>query len=210
MAASVDIPNRAERQATARGREADATGGKSRYRRVLPGSTQNGIGAPLGLPARAISGTPPPSPGFGISGGGTVTWDRRRSCFAYRHEEQFALEGPQRAGCHVGGRAESEVIGFVVVKGDEVEQMLRRQESPRTVWRRCSFARPKRNSQRGASTRGSRSSRDRRARVLLPFGWRDSGPMSYLAETEVGPLGDARTHRYEVDLTEPADHHSPR
>jgi hypothetical protein len=36
------------------------------------------------------------------------------------------------------------------------------------------------------------------------LGWRDSGPMSYVAETEAGPFV-VPTHRYEVDLTDPAD-----
>jgi ribosomal protein S18 acetylase RimI-like enzyme len=35
------------------------------------------------------------------------------------------------------------------------------------------------------------------------LGWRDAGPMSYLAETEAGPLA-IPTHRYEIDLSDPA------
>jgi hypothetical protein len=33
------------------------------------------------------------------------------------------------------------------------------------------------------------------------LGWRDPGPVSYLAETEAGPL-PVPSHRYEIDLTE--------
>jgi hypothetical protein len=35
------------------------------------------------------------------------------------------------------------------------------------------------------------------------LGWRDSGPMPYLAETEAGPL-EVPTLRYEIDLFDPA------
>jgi hypothetical protein len=45
---------------------------------------------------------------------------------------------------------------------------------------------------------------NRRARSFYSrLGWRDSGPMSYLAETEVGPLA-VPSHRCEIALTDPA------
>jgi GNAT superfamily N-acetyltransferase len=45
---------------------------------------------------------------------------------------------------------------------------------------------------------------NRRARSFYSRrGWRDAGPISYLAETEDGPLA-VPSHRYEIDLTGPA------
>jgi hypothetical protein len=42
---------------------------------------------------------------------------------------------------------------------------------------------------------------NQRARAFYArLGWRDSGPMSYMAETEDGPLA-IPTHRYEIDFT---------
>src|SRR5437879_762583 len=97
-------------------------------------------------------------------------------------------------------------IGFVVVKGDDVEQiyvdrtargtgvaamLLRKAEAEiRCAGHRRAWL---------AVVAGSQRARSFYSRL----GWRDSGPISYLAETDLGPLA-VPSHRYEIDLTDPA------
>ena len=103
-----------------------------------------------------------------------------------------------------GGR----IAGFIVVVEDELEQiyidadargtglgkvLLRRAEDEiRSAGHRAAWL---------AVATGNRRARDFYARL----GWRDAGPISYMAETEQGPFA-VPCHRYEIDLAEPASY----
>jgi GNAT superfamily N-acetyltransferase len=100
-----------------------------------------------------------------------------------------------------GGR----IVGFVVVKGDEVEQIYvdrtARGSGVAAILLRKGEAEIRRAGHRRAwlaVVAGNQRARSFYSR----FGWRDSGPISYLAETEAGPLA-IPSHRYEIDLTDP-------
>jgi len=120
----------------------------------------------------------------------------------YRNQEQFVSRARARLECMWVAESHGQTMGFVVVKGDEVEQifvdraargtgvaamLLRKAEAEiRTAGHRRAWL---------AVVAGNQRARSFYSRL----GWRDSGPMSYLAETEAGPLA-VPTHRYEIDL----------
>ena len=96
-------------------------------------------------------------------------------------------------------------VGFVVVKGDEVEQIY----VDRTARGTGVAARLLRMAEAEIRRAGHRHAwlavvaGNQRARAFYArLGWRDAGPFSYLAETEIGPLA-VPSHRYEIDLTDP-------
>jgi ribosomal protein S18 acetylase RimI-like enzyme len=123
----------------------------------------------------------------------------------YRHEQQFLSRARKRLEDMWVAESRGQPIGFVVVKGDEVEQLyvdraargtgaaamlLRRGEAEiRSAGHRRAWL---------AVVAGNQRARSFYSRL----GWRDAGPMSYLAETEAGPFA-VPTHRYEIDLTDP-------
>jgi ribosomal protein S18 acetylase RimI-like enzyme len=123
----------------------------------------------------------------------------------HRNEEQFVARARNRLDDMWVAESDGRIVGFVVVKGDEVEQiyvdrtargsgvaamLLRKGEAEirRAGYRRAWLA----------VVAGNQRARSFYSR----FGWRDSGPISYLAETEAGPLA-IPSHRYEIDLTDP-------
>jgi ribosomal protein S18 acetylase RimI-like enzyme len=124
----------------------------------------------------------------------------------YRNKEQFVSRARERLECMWVAESHGQTVGFVVVKGDEVEQiyvdrtargtgvaatLLRKAEAEiRSAGHRQAWL---------AVVAGNRRARSFYARL----GWRDSGPMSYLAETEIGPLA-VPAHRYEIELAHPA------
>lgn len=129
----------------------------------------------------------------------------------YRNEEQFAARARARIGDMWVAVAGGETIGFVVVKDDEVEQLYVDQPARGTGVAAMLLRQAEDEIRAGGHRRAWLAvvAGNQRARSFYArSGWRDSGPMSYLAETEVGPLA-IPTHRYEVDLTDPAGH-SPR
>jgi GNAT superfamily N-acetyltransferase len=99
-----------------------------------------------------------------------------------------------------------QTVGFVVVKGDEVEQiyvdrkargtgaaalLLRKAEAEiRSAGHRHAWL---------AVVAGNQRARSFYSRL----GWRDSGPATYQAETEAGPF-PVPCHRYEIALTDAA------
>ena len=123
----------------------------------------------------------------------------------HRNEEQFISRARARLDGMWVAESDGRAMGFVVVKGDEVEQifvdrpfrgtgvaamLLRKAEAEiRSAGHRRAWL---------AVVAGNQRARSFYSRL----GWRDSGPMTYLAETEVGPLA-VPTHRYEIDLTDP-------
>ncbi|MPZ19801.1 MAG: GNAT family N-acetyltransferase [Luteitalea sp.] len=120
----------------------------------------------------------------------------------YRDQEQFVSRARERLECMWVAESHGQTVGFVVVKGDEVEQiyvdraargtgvaamLLRKAEAEiRSAGHRQAWL---------AVVAGNQRARSFYSRL----GWRDSGPMSYLAETEVGRLA-VPAHRYEINL----------
>lgn len=120
----------------------------------------------------------------------------------HRNAAQFISRSRDRIDITWVAEAQSQVVGFVVVKGDEVEQvyvdraargsgvaalLLRQAEAEvRAAGHRHAWL---------AVVAGNQRARSFYARL----GWRDAGPMLYLAETDDGPLA-IPTHRYEIDL----------
>jgi ribosomal protein S18 acetylase RimI-like enzyme len=124
----------------------------------------------------------------------------------HRHEQQFVSRARERLDSMWVAESPDQTTGFVVVKRDEVEQiyvdraargtgvaamLLRKAEAEiRNAGHRRAWL---------AVVAGNQRARSFYSRL----GWRDAGPFSYLAETEVGPLA-VPSHRYEVDFTDPA------
>jgi putative acetyltransferase len=121
---------------------------------------------------------------------------------AHRTLPQFVARTRTRIDSMWVAEAGGRVVGFVVVKGDEVEQLY--------------VDRPARGTGVAAELlrKGAAEIRhaghprawlavvagNQRARAFYArLGWRDAGPMTYLAETEAGPF-EVPTHRYEIDL----------
>jgi GNAT superfamily N-acetyltransferase len=124
----------------------------------------------------------------------------------YRKEEQFVSRARERLECMWVAESNGRVVGFVVVKGDEVEQIYvdrtgRGTGVAATLLRRAEAEIRRAGHRRAwlAVVAGNQRARSFYSRL----GWRDSGPMSYMAETEAGPFA-VPTHRYEIDLTDPA------
>lgn len=123
----------------------------------------------------------------------------------HRNKEQFVSRAEKRVEGMWVAESGGQIMGFVVVVGDEVEQiyvdglargtglaamLLHKAEAEiRSVGHRQAWL---------AVVAGNRRARSFYSRL----GWRDAGPMSYMAETEAGPLA-VPTHRYEIDLTDP-------
>jgi GNAT superfamily N-acetyltransferase len=120
----------------------------------------------------------------------------------YRQEEHFASRTRERLETMWVAELHDQLVGFVVVKVDEVEQLfvdrmargtgvaamlLRRGEAEiRAAGHRRAWL---------AVVAGNQRARSFYARE----GWRDSGPFTYMAETEAGPFA-VPSHRYEIAL----------
>lgn len=124
----------------------------------------------------------------------------------YRNEEQFVARTRERFECMLVAETHGQVVGFVVVKGDEVEQIY----VDRTARGTGVAAMLLRKGEAEIRSAGHRRAwlavvpGNQRARSFYSrLGWRDSGPMPYLAETEAGPI-EVPTHRYELDLVDRA------
>jgi GNAT superfamily N-acetyltransferase len=122
----------------------------------------------------------------------------------YRNEEQFVSRARERIAGMWVAESNGQTLGFVVVKGDELEQIY----VDRTARGTGDAAMLRHKAEAEIRSAGHRHAwlavvaGNQRARSFYSrLGWRDSGPFSYLAETEVGPLA-VPSHRYEIDLTE--------
>jgi putative acetyltransferase len=120
-----------------------------------------------------------------------------------QHKEQFVPRVRKRVEDTWVAESAGRVVGFVVVKHDEVEQMyvdrtargtgvaamlLRKGEAEiRSAGHRRAWL---------AVVAGNQRARSFYARL----GWQDSGPIAYQAETPDGPMA-VPSHRYEIDLT---------
>ena len=97
------------------------------------------------------------------------------------------------------------IVGFVVVKRDEVEQIYVGRTA-RGTGVAATLLHKAEGEIRSAGHRRAWLAvvaGNQRARSFYScLGWRDSGAIMYAAETEVGPFA-VPSHRYEVDLTDP-------
>jgi GNAT superfamily N-acetyltransferase len=122
----------------------------------------------------------------------------------YRKEKDFVSRVPDRLEAMWVAESHGAVVGFVVVKEDEIEQLF--------------VDRPARGTGVAASLLRTGAMEIRRAghrRAWLAVvagnhrarafyareGWRDTGPFTYMAETPAGPFA-VPSHRYESDLVE--------
>jgi putative acetyltransferase len=120
----------------------------------------------------------------------------------YRNLEQFESRARERVDCMWVAESDRQTVGFVVVKRDEVEQIY----VDRTARGSGVAATLLHQAETEIRSAGHRLAwlavvaGNQRARAFYSrHGWRDSGPISYLAETEVGPFA-VPSHRYEIDL----------
>jgi GNAT superfamily N-acetyltransferase len=124
----------------------------------------------------------------------------------YRNEEQFVSRTRDRLEGTWVAESDGRPVGFVVVKDDEVEQLYV-DRSARGTGVAVMLLRKGEAEIRSAGHRRAWLAvvaGNQRARSFYSrLGWRDAGPMAYLAETEIGPM-EVPTHRYEIDLTDPA------
>ena len=123
----------------------------------------------------------------------------------HRLPEQFVFRARARLDDMWVAESHGQPVGFVAVKGDEVEQI----NVDRTARGTGVAARLLRMAEAEIRRAGHRLAwlavvaGNQRARSFYArLGWRDAGPLSYLAETEIGPLV-VPSHRYEIDLIDP-------
>ena len=123
----------------------------------------------------------------------------------HRNEAQFVSRSRDRLGNMWVAESNSQTVGFVVVKGDEVEQLYVDRTS-RGTGVAAMLLRKAVAEIGGAGYRRAWLAvvaGNQRARAFYSrLGWRDAGPFSYPAETEAGPL-PIPAHRYDLDLTLP-------
>jgi GNAT superfamily N-acetyltransferase len=120
----------------------------------------------------------------------------------YRHAEQFVTRTAQRLDTLWVAETDSAIVGFFVLKHDEVEQLYVDRPARGTgIAERLLHAAEMQILHAGyrrawlAVVPGNARARAFYARL----DWRDMGPLPYSVETEAGPL-EIQVHRYERDL----------
>ena len=123
----------------------------------------------------------------------------------HRNEEQFVARARERLDCMWVAESRDTIVGFVVVKLDELEQIY----VDRTARGTGVAAMLLHKAEAEIRSAGHRRAwlavvaGNQRARSFYSrLGWRDSGAIMYAAETEAGPFA-VPSHRYEIDLTDP-------
>ena len=120
----------------------------------------------------------------------------------YRTEPQFVPRAADRVAATWVAESAGLVAGFVVVKADEVEQLYV-DRSARGTGVAAALLHLGEEQIRGVGYRRAWLAvvdGNQRARVFYArHGWRDAGPISYLAETPDGHF-PVPTRRYEIDL----------
>ena len=120
----------------------------------------------------------------------------------HRKEEQFVSRARQRLECMWVAESDGQPVGFVVVKGDELEQIYVDRTVRGTGVAATLLHKAEAEIHNAGHVRAwlAVATGNQRARSFYSrHGWRDAGPISYLAETEAGPLA-VPSHRYEIDL----------
>lgn len=123
----------------------------------------------------------------------------------YRREDQFESRARDRLDTTWVAESCGQAMGFVVVKGDEVEQIYVDRTARGTGVAAMLLRKAEAEIRRAGHRRAWLAvvaGNERARRFYARQGWRDAGPMSYLAETEAGPMA-VPTHRYEIDLGDP-------
>ena len=123
----------------------------------------------------------------------------------HRSQEQFIARARERLESMWVAESHGETLGFVVVKGDEVEQIYVDRTARGSGVAALLLRKAEDEIRRAGHLRAWLAvvAGNQRARSFYSrLGWRDSGPMTYMAETEAGPLA-VPTHRYEIDLSDP-------
>jgi len=124
----------------------------------------------------------------------------------YRNLEQFVSRARDRLDCTWVAVSFERVIGFVVVKGDEVEQIYVDRPARGTGVAAALLHTAEAEIRRAGHRRAWLAvvAGNERARSFYSrLGWGDAGPFSYLAVTDVGSF-PVPSHRYEIDLIDPA------
>jgi GNAT superfamily N-acetyltransferase len=120
----------------------------------------------------------------------------------HRQEEQYLSRARDRLDSMWVAESHGQIVGFVVVKGNEVEQIFVDRAARGTgiaamLLRKAEAEIRHAGHQRAwlAVVAGNQRARSFYSRL----GWRDAGPFTYMAETEAGPFA-IPSHRYETDL----------
>ncbi len=124
----------------------------------------------------------------------------------YRQEEQFIPRARSRLESMWVAESHGQIVGFVVAKGDEVEQIFVDRAARGTGVAAILLRKAEAEIRRAGHWRAWLAvvAGNQRARSFYSrHGWRDAGPFTYMAETEIGPLA-IPSHRYETDLTDDA------
>jgi ribosomal protein S18 acetylase RimI-like enzyme len=121
---------------------------------------------------------------------------------AHRQEAQFLTRARARIASMWVAEAAGAVVGFVTVKGDELEHLYV-DRAARGTGVAAMLLRAGEREIRGAGHRRAWLAvvaGNQRARAFYArSGWRDAGPFTYMAETMDG-LFPIPSHRYEIDL----------
>jgi putative acetyltransferase len=121
----------------------------------------------------------------------------------HRSQEQFIARARERLESMWVAESDGQAMGFVVVKGDEVEQIYV-DRTARGSGVAALLLRKAEDEIRGAGHRRAWLAvvaGNQRARSFYSrLGWRDAGAFTYLAETEGGRFA-VPSHRYETDLS---------
>jgi len=121
----------------------------------------------------------------------------------YRQQEHFEARTPPRIPHTWVAEAEDQVVGFVVVKGDEVEQLFVEREARGTGVAAMRLQKGEGEIRRAGYSRAWLAvvEGNTRARAFYArCGWRDCGPFTYMAETTAGSFA-VPSHRYEIELS---------
>jgi ribosomal protein S18 acetylase RimI-like enzyme len=124
----------------------------------------------------------------------------------HRTEQHFASRARQRIESMWVAESGGQPVGFVVVKDNEVEQIFVDRAARGTGVAAMLLRKGESEIRRAGHRRAWLAvvAGNQRARSFYSrLGWRDSGPFTYMAETEAGPFA-VPSHRYEIDLADPA------
>jgi putative acetyltransferase len=124
----------------------------------------------------------------------------------HRNPEQFVSRAWERLESMWVAESHGQTRGFVVVKDDEVEQIYVDRTARGTGMAAMLLHKAEaeiRNAGHRRAWLAVVAGNERARSFYSRSGWRDAGPISYLAQTEAGPLA-VPSHRYEIDLTDPA------